>query len=241
MKKSEPGRGCTNRQSEARGRSTSDLVLRILKPDLLNYGLICLQLLTHCGILRHMEINDDSPESAAPSALAVWQLAWPQRSCVYGRGWGSNTSALPALSRAAIRELKQPALVSFSRFDLKHPGQRQLHLSEPTLCCLPSSILTCLKPRVKNPPVQNRNRQWQIKPSCTFCLSHQSVIWWYLIWLRARIMIYYGSVNIKRLRLLQVHSILLWGMPFSSLLFPAVASSARLVQPLVGSPCQPET
>lgn len=50
-------------------------------------------------------------------------------------------------------------------------------------------------------------------------------------------MTYYGSVNIKQLRL-QVHSILLWGMPFSSLLFPAVASdpSAGLAQQLVGSP-----
>lgn len=50
-------------------------------------------------------------------------------------------------------------------------------------------------------------------------------------------MIYYGSVNIKQLRL-QVHSILFWGMPFSSLVFPAAASdpSAGLAQQLVGSP-----
>lgn len=172
----------------------------------------------------------------------LWQLGSWSSHTTAGRGWGSNIVSLWALSRAAIRELKQPALVSLSRFDLKHPGQSQLHLSELTLRCLLSSILTCTKPGVKNLPVQNRNRQWQIKPSCTFCLSHQSVIWWYLIWLRARMTICYGSVNIKQLRL-QVHSIFLWGMLFSSLLFPAVGSdpSAGSAQPLVGSSCQPET
>lgn len=66
LKKLEPGRGCAGRQSEAHGHSASDLVLRILKLDLLNHGLICLQLLTHGGILRHMEVNNDFPESAAP-------------------------------------------------------------------------------------------------------------------------------------------------------------------------------
>lgn len=151
-------------------------------------------------------------------------------------GAGAGTwSALLSLSRVAIRELKQPALVCLSRFDLKHPGQRQLHLSEPTP--LPAFLHTHIKPRVKNLLFQNRNKQWRIKPSCTFCLSHQSVICWYLIWLRAEVMIYYGSVNIKQLRL-QVHSILFWGMPFSSLVFPAAASdpSAGLAQQLVGSP-----
>lgn len=61
LKNSEPRRGCTDQQSEAHSHSTSDVVLRILKPDFWYHGLICLQLLTHCGILGYMEIHDDFP------------------------------------------------------------------------------------------------------------------------------------------------------------------------------------
>lgn len=170
--------------------SASDLVLRTLNSDLLNHGLMGLQLLGHCNILRHMEINDDFLESVAP--LTLQSGSWSGHSAsVFMAGAGAVTlSDHPSPSRAATRELKQPTLVSLPRFDLKHPGQRQLHLSETALHCLPSSIFTCIKP--KYVPVQNSNRQWQITPSCTFCLSHQSVIQWYLIWLRARMMIYYA-------------------------------------------------
>lgn len=53
---------------------------------------------------------------------------------VFMAGAETLSGLLGSPSRAATRELNQSALISLPRFDLKHPGQRQLHLST---ACLP--------------------------------------------------------------------------------------------------------
>lgn len=112
------------------------------------------------------------PQSSAPwHRLSAWQGLGQQWCAEQGSKQGLHVAQAGSLCRS----------------DLKHPGQKQLHL--PTNPLLPSFLYAYLhETRVRTFPIQNPNRQLQVEPNCLFCLSHQSDTWWQLIGLRDRMM-----------------------------------------------------